>query len=69
MAMSRYEGYLAAVNAGARWADMDDAREYEVVCDLHKLQTVAALRVPGWTPEIREELRRRSREWKEFHPF
>ena len=40
----------------------DDDREYEILCELHKLRAEAARRVPEWTPEMRRDLRRMARD-------
>lgn len=39
-------------------AEQDRERAEQVACDLRRLRAEAARRVPGWSPELREENRR-----------
>lgn len=48
----------------AEHREQDERRAIEVACILRKLRAEAATRVPGWTPELREELRDMFRQWR-----
>jgi hypothetical protein len=43
--------------------EMDDAREYEVLCMVAKLVAEARQRVPEWRPEMRKTLHRQEADW------
>ena len=42
----------------------DDRAAHEAACTLAKLRAEAASRVPGWSPEVRQELRDMFKLWR-----
>jgi uncharacterized protein YecA (UPF0149 family) len=57
--------YALHLHPEAIYRELDDAREYEVLCELHKLRAEAARRVPEWCPEMRTTLHRQEADWGE----